>query len=572
MTQAVVETRRFQMAPKLLMDVIQRQAGTLSKAILEGVMNAVDAKATKIGIKLTAKKVEITDDGSGFQSRENIEKWFEVFGQPHDETEDKTYGTFRIGRGQGFSFGVNTWLTGEFEMNVDIKKRGLDYDLVEHPEAQHDGCKVTIDLYEQLLPSAIMATKRDLELWCKYAPVPTHLNDKQISVNPEDEKWDHILDEAYVRLTKTGPLVVYNLGIHVMDMHNHRYGTGGVVVSKKQLKVNFARNDIQSDCSIWKKVLPKINQWATEKNTKARSLDYDGRQRLADQLSAGELGELNYVNSKLRLITGVTGRAYSIHNFLDAKLVTSCKQGDRVGERIDASKRAFVVADCTLERFGVKTLIELISLFKRLSPDYGRSSDWFPKVVDYYTLAKEIASNFILLTPKELNPNEEVWKDLAEYMLINCRFYWEEETTRLAELRIHIGEGPADGWTDGRSYIALARKFLGGLNVDLGGIVALSHLLLHELAHGDDDLKGHDHDQAFYEKYHDYSRMWQPGMVTAAVGKLPQFLESVGRKMTKRQLKMADLLAKSDIEKGKNGLTGVSAKTTVKEPEKKHES
>jgi hypothetical protein len=42
----------FKMHPKLLLDVIQRQAGTLSKAILEGVMNAVDAGATHGAITL----------------------------------------------------------------------------------------------------------------------------------------------------------------------------------------------------------------------------------------------------------------------------------------------------------------------------------------------------------------------------------------------------------------------------------------------------------------------------------------------------------------------------------------
>ena len=43
------ETRRFKPHPQLLLDVIQRQAGTLGKAVLEAVMNAVDAKAVLFG-------------------------------------------------------------------------------------------------------------------------------------------------------------------------------------------------------------------------------------------------------------------------------------------------------------------------------------------------------------------------------------------------------------------------------------------------------------------------------------------------------------------------------------------
>lgn len=75
------ETRQFQMHAKLLYDVIRRQAGTLSKAILEGIMNSVDAGATECRITLEPKRVTVNDDGKGFKNREEIEKFFEVFGQ-----------------------------------------------------------------------------------------------------------------------------------------------------------------------------------------------------------------------------------------------------------------------------------------------------------------------------------------------------------------------------------------------------------------------------------------------------------------------------------------------------------
>jgi len=38
----MAEQRKFQMHEKLLLDVIKRQAGTLQKAVLEGVMNSED--------------------------------------------------------------------------------------------------------------------------------------------------------------------------------------------------------------------------------------------------------------------------------------------------------------------------------------------------------------------------------------------------------------------------------------------------------------------------------------------------------------------------------------------------
>ena len=39
-----------------------------------------------------------------------------------------------------------------------------------------------------------------------------------------------------------------------MEIPQYKLGCGGEVVSKQQLKVNFARNDIQHDCPIWKVV------------------------------------------------------------------------------------------------------------------------------------------------------------------------------------------------------------------------------------------------------------------------------------------------------------------------------
>ena len=105
-----METRHFRIDHnKLLLDVIRRQAGSLTKAIMEGVMNAVDAGATRCDISVTADTVTITDDGKGFASKKEIQEWFEVFGAAHSEEEAKTFGTFRMGRGQMFAYGVNKW-------------------------------------------------------------------------------------------------------------------------------------------------------------------------------------------------------------------------------------------------------------------------------------------------------------------------------------------------------------------------------------------------------------------------------------------------------------------------------
>src|ERR1039457_3854349 len=100
MSGPTVENRRFGMNPNLLMDVIRRQAGTLQKGILEAVMNAVDAKATEINMQLNCTTLVVQDNGTGMTDKSAIERYWETFGQPPDEGEQKRYGQFRLGRGQ----------------------------------------------------------------------------------------------------------------------------------------------------------------------------------------------------------------------------------------------------------------------------------------------------------------------------------------------------------------------------------------------------------------------------------------------------------------------------------------
>lgn len=151
------QSRRLTIHPAMIYDVIARQSGTVSKAIMEGVMNSGDAGATRCDVTITDTEYFVTDDGKGFRDQAEIVSFFETFGTPHSEG-DATFGRYRIGRGQGFSFGVNQWLTGCFDMRVDIKGRGLDYDLSVHPEPIFDGCCINVTLYDRLSPGDLAAT------------------------------------------------------------------------------------------------------------------------------------------------------------------------------------------------------------------------------------------------------------------------------------------------------------------------------------------------------------------------------------------------------------------------------
>jgi len=552
------ETRNFRMHPKLLMDVIKRQAGTLSKAILEGVMNAEDARAKKVSISLTEDSLVIEDDGEGFKSRDTIVKFFEVFGQPHDASEGKKFGTFRMGRGQLFAFGSNEWQTGTYRMHVDINEKGLDYDL-ETDAKKVPGCRIEIKLYEPIGLSGVADVRRDLELWCKWVyPCRVYFNGDMISNNPELGKWTDRTPEAFVNLKEKGSLVVYNLGVYVCEFPAHKFGTGGEVVSKQQLRVNFARNDIQSDCPVWRKVKPFIDQRASERVKDKKSLNDDERQRLADKLRRGEM-EGDEASRQLRLFTAVTGRHFAADDLIDAhgyKAFSVAPKGDRTGELVMNRGLAFVFATQTLERFectGVPELLEWVA--KTFARDY--ETQWACKkpYKPFEELRKGLSDDYTILDENELTPKELLWLRLLEAKADllctegrGCYSSWRGASAR--KLMIGLTDA-AHGWTDASTYVAINRKWLLKREPDVAGITDVGMLLIHEACHHTPDLEEHDHDQEFFEEYHDMTHLCLSKFVSSALAYVPKVAEQTGQKLAKKQLKAIDKAAEAGRSAGK---------------------
>ena len=538
-----METRKFSMHSQLLFYVIQRQAGTLAKAILEGVMNAVDARAKQCSVTLDSQTLTIVDDGAGFRSKKEIIKFFEVFGQLHEENESKIYGTFRIGRGQLFSYGINKWRTGFYSMAVDIKNNGLNYELNRESE-KVKGCHVGVDLYDELSLSEVAETARILEKWCKWAPCNVTINGKQVNKDPEKAVWSHKLDSAYVNLDNSFNLAVYNLGIHVMDIPKYRYGCGGEVVSRKQLRVNLARNDVQSDCPIWIEVKKIIDKKSQEKNLKKKYLDKQERLSLQRKASEGTISWEDIKNVKL--ITAVTGRNYAVKAIAKhSRAVATAASGDRIGDYIHRRKMAFVIAEECLTGFNCVSIEAFIYWYNDIK------DKWTPELlaVSLAELSSGLNKTYILLDEAELKPNELVWLKMLNmakfYLDVPDRKDYGGSNSELPNRHVHIGDSPhAMAWTDGKTYVAFSRKFLGTLKIDLDGLIMLGSVYLHECCHQDDDLGSHVHDQEFYERYEEHNGKFMTSFVKRCMATLPQIMDRVRRKLNQKQLCDMDKLNK----------------------------
>lgn len=565
-----VESRRLSMHPHLLMDVIRRQAGTLSKSILEGVMNSVDAQAKRCTITLNSTELTIQDDGHGITERSHLEQFFETFGTPHTEAEGKIYGTFRMGRGQLFAYGRNIWRTGPFEMDVDVDKRGLDWRL--RTLAPTTGCCITVKLYKELLPSELVETVATVTTWVRYCPIPIILNGETVSGDPAKESWTYVTDDAYIRLKEMGSLQIYNLGVHTLDMGSYRLGTAGVIVSKKQLKVNFARNDIQSDCPVFRRIKQLVDQRVTERNKKKTVLTEDEKRRFVSQLFSKEVDAREAM--ALPLLTDVAGKAISIANLCRQAgypRVAVCARGDTRGDKIQQARRAIVLADETLERFQVSSLDALIRKFKLIWPSWSCVSSLV--VLDFSELVKNINEMFEILPKASLTQKERAWLWLMQkwgkvlslqmpgYIRENGHTRWYAGDVR----QYFIGRSAtAHGWTDGVTFIAIDRKFLSERDFDPSGITDLGALLIHEYCHTDVSTGTHVHSPEFYEAVHGQALSVLGKFVQNCLLGAPYALKLAGKALSKRSLRGQDVLHELGVKAAATKQSRVKAPTKAK--------
>lgn len=520
------ERREFRLHKDILWSIIQSQAGTLQKAVLELVMNSIDAGSSEVRIAFSGKRVEVSDDGKGFASRQEIEDFFETFGTPHKEG-DARYGKFRMGRGQIMAFSRNRWRSGCFQMAVDIKDMGLEYDLAELTESA-PGCRIEADLYTPLSPSETIRTSDSLRELCKYAPIPVYLNNERISLDLTREKWTHEDEDAYYLIRpNSSRLDVYNLGVHVTGYPSGVSGIGGVFVSKVALQINFARNDILvNSCEVWKRALTKLRAFAKQHEEKAPTQNEAYRTTMMERLLSGGFDsgkELFDALSDAKVFTTLGGKHLSLFGL--SREVESCcgrlvELGDNhaKADRVHQQKLACVLAPRTRERIrwmSIKDLIERIQqtanglddlTFHRRTQIQTALSQLLEALVDIEVVAKSIGDEHAIVEDKELSKAERV-----VLKAIRAVSFYIAREAGVSDRTIRVCESDTvDGYTDGSSVVFIDRKFL-TIQGYMGGVFtsfhAIGELLLHEFLHDNDSGTGHGHPQEFYQAFHDHAKV-----------------------------------------------------------------
>jgi hypothetical protein len=562
--------RKFGMHPHLLFDIILRQAGTLQKALLEGVMNSIDAGATECRITFDTHSFSIEDNGRGFQSHKEIEDFFETFGTPHEEG-DAVFGKFRMGRGQLFAFGRNRWRTRQFEMEVDIKEKGLDYNLIEKDEI-FDGTRIEAELYTPVMPSELERNKSELRKFVAWAQIPVYLNGDLISKHASEGKWTSEDDDAYYALSPDRTqLAVYNLGVLVNEFWSGRFGVGGTIVTKSQIEVNFARNDIQaSTCPVFKRIQAKIKTESGQAAKKKTKLSAGERDMLVKDFLAGEIDAEDGL--KLKALTDVNGRSWQINKLAQIKSkyggqLIVASRGDQMIETAQRRGIAFSIDEGTLERFGAsdgkaflsRVAVACSNLKDRLGENsYCRESYQLQnlideaqtiKIIDQSYLSQFVDSKHIALEAKELSKDQTIL--LKALKVANDELVWRlnqasYEDRSFDRRLIHLGKSEtAEAWTDGMKNIWVRDEHARLLRRGYAGAYQITMTLLHELLHSGPDTGTHDHDHHFYQSFHDLSGHPIDPVGLAAQKMVKTFATALSRN---KKVVSQKLLAADDID------------------------
>lgn len=497
----IAQKHGFTMDDNLLLSVIKAQAGSLAKALLEGVMNSVDAGATRIDITLTMTDFEIRDNGKGFSSEEDIIQWFGRFGTKHEEG-DAVFGRYRMGRGQLMAFAATDWRSGHFRMNVDIEKEGLGYTLTHEPE-NFRGCHIKGKLYRELPEYRLQDTLSTLKKLVAYMPQPVHVNGHLFGASPSRLKtWTHEDEFAWYRVVpEASDLEIYNQGAYVDSKPSYICGFGGVVVSKKPLEVNFARNAVMEDtCTVWASINKVLQRITLDKLSSTKKLSENERAYLARRITSFE-GVNNSVILSAKVVTEPGGRHVPLSDLRKYRRFVQI-DSESLACSVHGNDGTFVVTEALLARFGCYSLSQWLGRLERvhgvLNEDYEviEQSD-----VEHLGLGASERVDQDGLTKKERAAfNALCW--LNERLSVKLQAVGQTSSGRVLDVGRHK-KANFVAWTDGKSYITVNLRYLKLFDTGLDGIMNWLLTLVHEYTHDVDDSESHSHDSVFFNKFHD---------------------------------------------------------------------
>ena len=282
-TETVEMTTTGQVAQYLIED----QMADLPDVIREAVQNGVDSPgASRVLVSVTPDQTVVCDNGAGVDlGSETGMRDLSVLGAgTKSRDDDATLGEWGIGTGAIIAKGAVRIWSGEHALCFDYQDEretgpfahasGREGVVVETPHA-FDGVCVTIDHYASEVPDPdSYRWPRIVERLRKRFAYLTFRTGVSVIVNGDPVDRGHPFDavadgrvtvtretpDAYLALEQTPAqgLTIYSNGLYVTT--DHDAGVGGVVVSKGNLTLNFARTAVQSGCDRWDRIQDALTE------------------------------------------------------------------------------------------------------------------------------------------------------------------------------------------------------------------------------------------------------------------------------------------------------------------------
>lgn len=481
----------------LLMQTIVDQAEDLENGWREAIQNGLDSPgASIVALNYTTDHTVVRDNGAGVDlDSEAGLALLKNLGETSKTDDDSTIGQFGIGKGQIIAKGRTAFISGETAIHFDIKEWGLTCKTIPVPEDRAvDGLLVVSSHYDDEVPYdnsykweryeerisdrfrfSGIASDTDVSIngtvISNDDPADTVGGDYSVTVDSPDT-----VDADFVAALEPradGEVDVYSRGVYVKSVDGN--GLGGVIVTRENLELNFARNGIKSGCPVW----GAISEWLEDTTVDLLSdlpdsrLTSAARSFLAERALGG--GE---IDAEAPMFKTVTGDRVSLADIRGAKQVAFAHGGDQRARKLAEGWNMTILDTNDAATSRLQTTMENL-----------RESMSMPDEFDVDDKADQVSlpDTHSVLEDSEINTVQArklaAARELADRMGISRRVVWGESDI-------------SDAWTDGFDDIVLTNSAASSRNRSVW-LPSVFRAVIQQWAH-QSDSRGEDGSSSRY--------------------------------------------------------------------------
>lgn len=528
-TGEAVKTGKISVSNVLAHQHIDDQAaGGLPNSWREATQNGIDSpESSLVRLQYSPFVSIIDDDGEGLNllDEEDEDVLTKLGLSTKSRDDNSTYGQFGVGWGQVISKGLvivqtqNSMVVFDYHdayTSEEIKEilptdpfPGLnEFENGEHPlDTVHglnyaigetsgytDGMTVIIHHYENSVPDSDSVEWQEYEE--EYRDLFRYVPDVagvEITVNGDSIEPDDPLSEeglrsetrtvetenAYIAVCNSvvDDITVYSQGLKVCDIDGK--GMKGRIITKENLDVNIARNDIKHSDNEWQEIKETVEELRIDilDDTSDNRLYSNGRQAMLDRMVNNE--ELREKWDDREIIPMTNDKMVSLKQVQNRDEIGIAQQDDGDADKlIEAGE--YVIDGSTTE---VQTICEA-------DIDLPNSFNIEERVEEY-----GLDDDYEILDEDELNMYQ-IRK------LLFARAFADELRYEVRGFNRQIVWGRHDGanaWTDGDSYIALTDTVTTSNRKEVW-MSEIMRTVCHEVAHNKDS-QGTGHPPSFSEQF-----------------------------------------------------------------------